>query len=191
MENASKALLIAGGVLLTILVLSSLIYGWNIYTEYQTEQLRLEEIDNVAKFNRQFDNYNRDDINGYELLSLANKVVDYNQRESEMGSSTDSTAGNKVEFEPITLIIDMTNVDESNILMTSIEVPKVSGSVTIPISSHLIEAKTYELSVDSSIRGNFDEILNNVKNIEGMNTVFGRRSRTSKSCKRYKYHIYK
>ena len=73
MENASKALLISAGILIVMLVVTLLIFGWRSYSDYFLKKQELENIDNLAKFNEQFESYERDDVMGYELLSLANK----------------------------------------------------------------------------------------------------------------------
>lgn len=98
MENASKALLMAGGVLLVMLVVALLVYQWSTFSEYQTKKNDLMAIDDLAKFNTQFTNYDRDDIKGYELLSLSNQVADYNNRISTEGR-------NDKNYSPITLVI--------------------------------------------------------------------------------------
>ena len=105
MENASKALLMAGGVLLTMLVISLLLYAWTAVSEYQAEQDKIIEIQELAEFNSKFTNYERDDVQGYELLSLVNKVIDYNQRFSKEGIGTSSSVGNSAQFTPITIKI--------------------------------------------------------------------------------------
>ena len=109
MENASKALIMAGGVLLTIMIVSLLMFSWRSYTNYRAEQDRLEMIEDTKKFNEQFANYDRDDVSGYELLSLVNKVIDYNQRLSKEGMASDDTknAGNTEQNNPITVTIDL------------------------------------------------------------------------------------
>lgn len=99
MENASKALLMAGGVLLVMLVVALLVYQWSTFSEYQTKKNDLMAIDDLAKFNTQFTNYDRDDIKGYELLSLSNQVADYNNRISTEGK-------NDKNYSPITLDIN-------------------------------------------------------------------------------------
>ena len=53
MDNASKALIMAGGMLLAMLILALLMYAWSLFSEYQTSQDDLEEIENTAKFNEQ------------------------------------------------------------------------------------------------------------------------------------------
>lgn len=107
MENASKALLIAGGMLLAMLLVSLFIYAWGLFSEYQSSNDKLKNIENVAKFNEQFTNYDRQDVQGYELISLVNKVVDYNERKT-----SDTKYGNDEQYPPITLTIKITNVDK-------------------------------------------------------------------------------
>ena len=105
MENASKALLIAGGVMLTMLVVSLLLYAWTSVSEYQANLDKIKEVEELAEFNSQFTNYQRDDVQGYELLSLVNKVIDYNQRFSEEFDDDDTAAGNSAQYRPITVKI--------------------------------------------------------------------------------------
>ena len=98
MENASKALIMAGGVLLTMLVVSLVIYAWNVFSDYYKYQDSLENIDDVAKFNLQFVNYDRQDVAGYELISLTNKVADYNSRYSNLPDNKSNIHTNPISI---------------------------------------------------------------------------------------------
>lgn len=82
MENASKALIMAGGVLISLIIIALLVIFFNNLSDLQNTKLTSEEVEQAAEFNKQFDVYARD-LYGSELLSLANKVVDYNKRESD------------------------------------------------------------------------------------------------------------
>ncbi|MCI9063879.1 MAG: hypothetical protein HFJ17_04685 [Clostridia bacterium] len=126
MENASKALLMAGGVFLTLLVVSLLMYAWNMYSDYQNEQDRLQMIEDTAKFNQQFTNYDRDDVYGYDVLSLVNKAIDYNQRLSEEGANIKSAAGNTASYKPIDIEVYIPN--QSN----GVELTSFRKEVQIP-----------------------------------------------------------
>ena len=79
MENATKALLMAAGILIAIIVLSLaiVVYG-RISGFYQTKQSNLNE-EQLAEFNNQYIAYDRTDVTGFELVSLINKVIDFNQ----------------------------------------------------------------------------------------------------------------
>ncbi len=98
MENASKALLIAAGVLITMLIVMLLLFFKGRISEFYNEQDKIDDIENVAQFNKQFTNYERKKVYGYELISLANMVEDYNTRHSANGQ-------NDEKYNPITLTI--------------------------------------------------------------------------------------
>lgn len=80
MENASKALIMAGGILIAILVLGALLLMFNQLSDYQKSGSELTNISQLSEFNKQFTQYVRNDLKGVELISLVNKVVDFNQR---------------------------------------------------------------------------------------------------------------
>lgn len=107
MENASKALIMAGGILLTMAIVGLVIFAWNKFSDYYRKDDNLADIDDLTEFNLQFTNYERDDIHGYELVSLANKVFDYNTRRS-------NAAGNKSNewYNTITMTIDFNGMQD-------------------------------------------------------------------------------
>lgn len=82
MENATKALLIAGGIFLAIMLITLLMMGYTQISEYYKQQSELLTTEQMDKFNKQFQGYNRKDIRGNELISLMNKVIDYNTSQS-------------------------------------------------------------------------------------------------------------
>ena len=82
MENASKALIMAGSVLIAIIVISMLVaFFSNLRNLVGTEQ-SVEATEQAAEFNKQYDAYARA-VYGSELLSIANKINDYNRREAD------------------------------------------------------------------------------------------------------------
>lgn len=87
MENASKALLIAGGMLLVMLIVGLVIFSWSKYSDFYNQSDELAEIEDITKFNLQFTNYENRKVYGYELISLANKVADYNMKYSAIGKN--------------------------------------------------------------------------------------------------------
>jgi len=82
MENASKALIMAGGVLIAILVISLLVFFFNNIREWQKIEGSGEELEQIVEYNKQYEVYARD-VYGSELLSIANKIADYNKRQAE------------------------------------------------------------------------------------------------------------
>lgn len=98
MENATKALLIAGGVLIGLMVVSACLIAYNQITDYYQENANIARTEQVLKFNNEYTVYDRNDVRGSELLSLINKVVDYNKREADVSG---------IEFERMVLSIDV------------------------------------------------------------------------------------
>ena len=80
MENASKALTMAGGILIALLVLGALLLMFNQVSDYKKTETVSEEAAQLAQFNEQFTQYERNNLAGVDLISLINKVVDYNKK---------------------------------------------------------------------------------------------------------------
>ena len=77
MENASKALIMAGSVLLAILVISMLVYGYRQISDLEQSRADTDEEIQITEYMRRFEQFNRT-LYGSELLSLANLQEDYN-----------------------------------------------------------------------------------------------------------------
>ena len=92
MENATKALLIAGGVLLAIMILSLLVMLYNNLVDYQQNKQSTMTQEQIAKFNKEYEAYNRDNVTGYEIVGLMNKILSYNALNTV--SSSDNDYGN-------------------------------------------------------------------------------------------------
>lgn len=72
MENASKALLIAGGILLAVLVLSLLgLLLSNISSNQLAQEKRLEA-EQLQEFNQRYESYNKKALFGVDIITLQN-----------------------------------------------------------------------------------------------------------------------
>ena len=80
MENASKALIMAGSILIAIMVISLLVYGYNQISNLEQTKANVERDTKTVEYMRKFEQYNRT-LYGSELLSLANLQEDYNASE--------------------------------------------------------------------------------------------------------------
>lgn len=76
MENASKALIMAGSVLIAILVIGMLVLGYRNLSSLE-QQKEDSESDSTLNYMVRFEQFNRT-LYGSELLSLANLQEDYN-----------------------------------------------------------------------------------------------------------------
>ena len=82
MENASKALLIAGGFLITILFLSLVSYLFAFMRGYSTSKIEQIEASKANEFNQQFLNYaGRDDLTIQDVITIVNLAKDNNKSE--------------------------------------------------------------------------------------------------------------
>ena len=83
MENASKALIIAGGILLALMTLSLVVY-MSTYTSRMVDaqdQKKAEE--ELAAFNTEFEAYNKRVMYGTDIITVCNKAIDYNKTATE------------------------------------------------------------------------------------------------------------
>lgn len=80
MENATKALIIAGGMLIAMLIVSLLVWGYKILSSNQKAQITAEELEQITEFNLKFEAYNKGTVRGYQMISLANLAKDMNTR---------------------------------------------------------------------------------------------------------------
>jgi hypothetical protein len=72
MENASKALLIAGGVLIAILIVSVLVVTLNIVNSNQKTREKALATEQLAEFNQKYESYNKKALRGTDIITLKN-----------------------------------------------------------------------------------------------------------------------
>lgn len=109
MENATKALLMAAGILIAIIVLSLAVVMYSRVSEYYQQKQRNITDEQLAAFNDEYLAYNRDNVTGFELVSLINKTVDFNQNRVYGASNTgesEEQLGDGYKEMSITVIIN-------------------------------------------------------------------------------------
>ena len=90
MENASKALLMAGGMLIALLVIGALLLAFNQIGDYEKGKSSMTKSSQVADFNKEFGKYSGDDVKGYDLITLINKAIDFNSKEGTTKETANS-----------------------------------------------------------------------------------------------------
>lgn len=154
MENASKALLMAGGVLISLMVLGALLLMFNSLSNYQESGTQDTREAQVIEFNNQYETYNRTNVRGSDLYSLLNRVVDYNRRKSTEGTGA-KDEGQYLAYEPMKITFDLDGK------MSQFYAPTSSSSDTY---THLIKQSGYE---QSSIENDFEnDIGSTIKTLE-------------------------
>lgn len=117
MENATKALEIAGSVLIGVLILGLLVFEYRKISNLKKVEEDVKVSQQSEDFNKKFEAYNRN-LYGSELLSLANQIQDYNDRYAgEKTSQYENQGYQKVELK-----------------------------ITIKTATNKLVAKTYDLS---------------------------------------------
>lgn len=80
MENAAKALTIAGGVLIAIIVVATLWYSfqqWGILPQAKADN---EKISQEVEFNKEFESYYKQNLYGTDVITVINKAIANNQK---------------------------------------------------------------------------------------------------------------
>ena len=99
MENASRALIMAGGILIALMILGALMLLFNNLSSYQNQNDLTEEQAQLANFNKQYLAYDRDNLTLMDMKSLYNKIQSHNQRNPEetISSNVEDTVKNACE----------------------------------------------------------------------------------------------
>ena len=84
MENASKALLMAGGMLIAVLTIALVVYVFNVISSNYKTQDDIELVEQITAFNQEYESYNRKLLRGTDIISLCNKAIDNNEKYSDV-----------------------------------------------------------------------------------------------------------
>ncbi len=79
MENASKALLIAGGILLAMLIMSLVLYVTTSMGDMAEAQDRRNLAEQIAEFNKSYEAYNKTRMYGTDVITVVNKAINHNK----------------------------------------------------------------------------------------------------------------
>lgn len=111
MENASKALIMAGTILISIMVISLGVYIINMFGEYTAEQEQERANQQIAEFNAQFLKYEgRTDITAQDIVTVANLAKENNDLYEF--DTTDSTADENTYY--VEVKINTSNYRKNN-----------------------------------------------------------------------------
>lgn len=167
MENASKALLMAGGILISLIIIGVLLLMFNQLGAFQKAQSSSEKDAQLAIFNQEFAKYaDETSLKGVDIISLANKVVDFNKK---------SGITNSVDYDQkITLNINLNGFAEKYGVNGSSKLFEQQKNFNIQFNNNkFMESiikftnleSQYTLSTMSKLSTNYDSIANNEKTI--------------------------
>lgn len=78
MENASKALLIAGGVLIAIILIGLLLTGFTIIRSNENANVKAQATKELKEFNQKFEAYNKKALYGTDVITVMKMATQYN-----------------------------------------------------------------------------------------------------------------
>ena len=83
MENATKALEMAGSVLIGVLLLGCILFAYSQMSELKDTEHKSEVAEQAKDFNQDYEAYNRNNLYGSDMFSLSNMIEDYNKKEAD------------------------------------------------------------------------------------------------------------
>ena len=155
MENATRALTMAGSVLIALVIIGAILLVFNNLNSYQKVSDQLKKDEKVLEFNNQFETYNRTDVRGSDILSLVNRVIDYNERQSYVGKE-----GQDLGYKPIILTINLDKAKE-NIKHPNPNNPDAEEIIML-FKDDFIISETFNSEGNKKIK----RILEDIKNIQ-------------------------
>lgn len=84
MENASKALLMAGEILIAILIIGLIVYMFNSAGQLFKTSEDVEQTEQITAFNKEYEAYDRKLMRGTDIISIINKVNSNNKKYKEL-----------------------------------------------------------------------------------------------------------
>ena len=131
MENASKALIMAGGVLIAVLIIGLFVYMFtSVSSNYRSEE-DIKRTEEITEYNNQFESYNKKLIRGSEIISLINKAISNNEKYQDVPEYQI-----KIEFELLDPIKKYKWYDETQTDGTTKKVPQVGNVDLLSVGIH-------------------------------------------------------
>lgn len=78
MENASKALAIAGGILIAVMILVALVSMVQNSSQYSKSVEEQKKIEQITKFNKEYESYQKKLMRGTDVITVINKANNNN-----------------------------------------------------------------------------------------------------------------
>lgn len=84
MENAAKALRIATGVIIGMLIVTLIWYMYHQFVEIPRQEEKYAKEQEMVEFNKVYQAYNKQSIKGHKLISLMNMTIANNEKYSDV-----------------------------------------------------------------------------------------------------------
>lgn len=124
MENATKALLMASGTLMGIMLLALMLYFFRSLSPLEETRQKTEETEQLTAFNEEYNAYEKKLMYGVDLISVLNKAKSNNEKYAE-GKYTAFAYGNKYLVD---IQFTLKKTLEDQIIVNYLPVRRVVGS---------------------------------------------------------------
>ena len=164
----------AASVLIAIVIISAFILMMSNLTSYQESSYQSNLSAQIAEFNNQFVTYDRSDIRGSDMISLMNRVSDYNARYADSEGFTEMQItikmngyNDELAFDGTNRIITQSEYTQDNIYLI-VGQPNLTtvnglGSVSSEVSSGPI--RTIENKYQQKYCNQLSSEISNIKSI--------------------------
>ena len=160
MENASKALIMAGGMLIALLIIGALVLVFNQIGDYEKVQTSSKKSSQIADFNKELSKYSGDNVKGYDMITLINKAIDFNSKDGSTGEANSVDYDKKITIE-LTNMKTFTNKYGVSGAMTLFKKSEYKNSELIDVIKQFNSIQNkYNLTVKqiSTLSANYDSI---------------------------------
>lgn len=160
MENASKALIMAGSVLIALMIIGALLLMFNSLSNYQDVDTENAREAQVVEFNNQFETYLRDNVRGSDIISLMNRIIDYNSRKGD--NSEEKYQEMKIEINGIDIANLKYEQNDNEIVKSSYTQDNINELLT---EVQTLENK-YQFKYITKLSTNISKAMNSDKEAE-------------------------
>ncbi len=182
MENAAKALEIAGGILIAALVVSVLIISYNNMKALPDTQEQVLSAQQLQSFNQSFLSYNSQNLQGIDMISLINKAED-NEKNKEYPVTIKFTITKRINIQIVRHYLNVQNKWSTNIYKDTSNISLYVGTYS---SENVIQYMKNESTFFGSLKNNIGNQTSEIYCDENGDTANGEEYYT----KRYEKDIF-
>ena len=132
--NMSQALKMAGGILIALVIISTVAFFFKSLIPVQKQIDQIEELEQTAEFNKQYEVYNKSLMLGIDIISVINKAYSNNRAYIEAYGYSDDLRNNYL------IDVELIAADGSSI--------KLAQILDIKLTTWDIDGKVKEISID-------------------------------------------
>ena len=153
MENASKALVMAGGILIAIMVIATLMFMVQNTASFKSQTEEQQMLKQITNFNKEYESYQKSLLRGTEVVTVINKAIANNIKYEEQDKVYDINIKFKLQ----------TPVNKTTVIIKE-------GKKTVTKSSeNLGAAKEYSL-VDNRASDRINDEIKNFINVGSLHS---------------------